>query len=96
MKYLLRWGLLFLFGVLFGANLGFNFTKDLSIQAVEEVMVEAYSGVLETYSGSLADDMLVDFQKNMKLYYQTKKDQIAEDLRRSFGEYIKEKLNQIF
>jgi len=93
MKYLFRWFLLLLLWFFLWANFWFNFTKNISIQAVEDMFWDLYSWVVDTYSGSSIDDTFVSFQDDMKDYFISKKDQIADEMKKWFIEALKKKMS---
>ena len=72
-----------LLGLFLWANIGFRFTQDMSVQAVEDAFDQAYSGLQVSYSGSVADTMWDDFSQRLKENIAVKKDELKEEIKKS-------------
>lgn len=96
MKKILFIILALLVGVVLGSIFGYRFTQDLSMQAVEDVLDEAYSGVQVAYQDSEAQAMVQDFNEKLKENIAAKKAELEEQVRLSINAYLKKKIDEIF
>jgi len=96
MKKILWILLVFVFGIFLWIHRGYNFTQDLSTEAVTDVLDNAYSGLQVRYSWSVAQDMLQDFNEQLKASIQDKKEELTLQIKASLNSYLKQKIDELF
>jgi len=95
-KKLLLFVMIFLVWVWVWTKVWFSFVQDLSVHAVEDAMVQVYSGVQVEFSGSNVQWYAQDFQQNIGNYIAAQKNEISASVKVSLKKYLQEKVAGLF
>lgn len=96
MKKLILIIIVFVLGALFGANMWYKMIQDMSTKTVKETFEQSKDLLLESYSGSVSQEILNEYNAKLQEQIELKKQEINEEIKKSLKEYINDKIDNMF
>jgi len=96
MKFIIALIVGFVLGIMVGTGVGFKFTQDLSVKAVEDVLDNSSELLQNAYSGSNTQGTVQDFNVKIKEQIDVKKKEFADQAKQGMRDYLKKKIDEMF